>query len=114
MHLTTLTQNGVTVINIVGKLNVNTHQAFKKKVREMVCEDGVRRILVDVSGIKQMDSTGLGALVALLNTARARGGDLRLAGTFVQEVEEAFSLCGLNRVFTVYPNVKDGIQNFEL
>jgi anti-sigma B factor antagonist len=114
MHITTLSQNGVTVVNFVGDLDIHSHLALKKRVREIVGESNGLKVLVDVSGIRRVDSTGLGTLVALLNTARAAGGDLRLAGTFTSEVGEAFNLCGLARVFAIYPSVKDGIQNFEI
>ncbi|MFA6451126.1 MAG: STAS domain-containing protein [bacterium] len=113
MHITTIEQDGVTVINVVGKLNVETYSALKKRLRNIV-EEGAKRILLDVSGITEMDSTGIGVMVALLNTVREKGGDLRLAGRFAPQVEEAFNLCGLARVFVQYPNVKDGISNFDL
>ena len=113
MHITIIEQDGVTVVNVVGKLNISTYSALKKKVRELI-EDGKRKILLDVSGIQGVDSIGIGVLVLLLNTLRAKGGDLRLAGSFVPEVEEAFNLCGLARVFVHYHDVKNGIQNFIL
>jgi anti-sigma B factor antagonist len=113
MHITTTEQDGVTVINVVGKLNLGTYSALKKRTRSIV-DDGAKKILLDVSGISEMDSTGIGVIVALLNTVRAKGGDLRLAGRFVPEVEEAFNLCGLARVFVQYPHVKDGIASFDL
>lgn len=114
MYITTQEQDGVVVINVVGKLNIESHLALKTKFRELVCEDGCRKILIDVSGIKEVDSTGLGVLVSLLNTVRERQGDLRLAGVFAPEVDEAFELCGLSRVLHRYPNVQTGIRNFSM
>ncbi len=105
-------QNGVAAVNIYGRLNVQSHLELKTRIRELVIEECHRKVLLDVSGIKSIDSTGLGVIVSLLNTTRDRGGDLRLAGTFTPEFEKAFSLCGLDRVFTVYPDVKTGIKNF--
>ncbi|HOO55287.1 MAG TPA: STAS domain-containing protein [bacterium] len=114
MHLTTLEQDGVIVINLVGNLNIHSHTVLKKKVRELVLEEGATKILVDVTGIKQVDSTGLGTFVSLLNTIRENDGDLRFAGNFMEEVKQAFDLCGLSSVFIRYPNVKNGIKNFKL
>ena len=113
MHISITEQEGVTVINVVGKLNVATYSALKKRIRDTV-DDGANKILLDVSGIQEVDSTGLGLFVTLLNTVREKGGDLRLAGRFATQVEEAFNLCGLSRVFVQYANVKDGITNFDL
>lgn len=112
MYIKIQEQNGVAAVNVYGRLDVRTHLDLKSKVRELVLEEGHRKILIDVSGIKAIDSTGLGVFVSLLNTLRSRDGDLRLAGEFIPEVGDTFSLCGLAKVFTVYPDVKTGIQNF--
>ena len=114
MYITTQMYDGIVVINVVGKLDVQSHLALKTKFRELVCDLGYRKIIIDVSGIKEMDSTGLGVLVSLLNTVRARNGDLRLAGTFEPDVGEAFDLCGLSKVLERYLDVETGIKKFQL
>ena len=113
MHITTSDKDGITVVNVVGVLNIETEGAFKKRIRRLI-EDGRSKILLDVSGIQSVDSSGIGVLVSLLNTARASGGNLKFACSFVPEVEEAFNLCGLlsSGVFKQFPDVNNGIQNF--
>lgn len=111
MNLTTHTSGGVVVVNVFGTLDINSHLALKKKIRECV-DEGTRKILLDMSGIQSIDSTGIGTLVALLNTARSHNGDVRLAGSFDPCVEEIFRLCGLHRVFTVYEDIDSGITGF--
>ncbi len=111
MHLTVIEQEGVSTVNVVGKLDIENGGTFKKRIRDVI-GGGAKKILLDISGITDVDSSGIGVLVALLNTARAGDGDLRLAGKFKQKVEDAFKLCGLDRVFIHYENVKDGIQQF--
>jgi len=112
MYITTQEQDGVIVINIFGSLDMQSHQAFKTKVRELL-DEGYRKFLVDVAGIQEMDSTGIGVMVSLLNSVRRRGGDLRLAGSFAPDVHIRFKLCGLEKVFINYSDVKTGIQNFK-
>jgi len=117
MHIAVLNQGKVIVINIVGDFNIQEEKDIinlKRKFRELVYDEACRRIIQDVSGIRKIDSTGIGAIVALLNTVRKEGGDLRTAGTFCPEVREAIDLCGLFKVFTHYENVKEGIEKFSL
>lgn len=112
MYITTQEQDGVVVINVVGVLDIESHLALKAKFRELVCDEGCRKILIDVSGIKEVDSAGIGVLISLVNTVRKRNGDLRLAGVSSQMVEEAFGLCLLSNVLQRYPNVEQGVRNF--
>ena len=112
MHLTVTEQEGISVVNVAGKLDIGACGEFKSRMR-CIADDGTGNILLDMSGITEIDSSGIGVLVALLNSVRAGGGDLRLAGGFDRKVDEAFKLCGLDRVFIHYENVKVGIQQFD-
>jgi len=111
MQLRTQRKNGVTLIQPVGTLDMDSHLVLKKKVRQLA-EDGNVRILIDMSGLTGIDSTGIGTLVALLNTVRARGGDILLAGEISPSVLDILRLCGLTTVFRIYNNVETGIQDF--
>ena len=114
MYITTQFCDGIAVINVVGKLDFQTHLTLKSKCRELVCDLGYRKILIDVGGIRGIDSTGLGLMAQLANLLRPLNGDVRLAGTLEPEVAEAFELCGLLKVLEIYPNVETGIKKFQL
>ncbi|MEW6200754.1 MAG: STAS domain-containing protein [bacterium] len=111
MQLRTQRKNSVTLIQPNGALDMETHLVLKKKVRQLA-DEGCVRILIDMSGLAGIDSTGIGTLVALLNTVRARGGDICLAGDICPAVLDILRLCGLTSVFRVYNNVETGLQNF--
>ncbi|HOC91426.1 MAG TPA: STAS domain-containing protein [bacterium] len=112
--MTSLEQNGVFVLRPSGALTIDTHGGLKKAARDAILYDRRRKILLDVGGISRIDSAGIGSLVTLLNIARSNDGDVRLAGEFAPAVEEPFNLCGLSRVFAKYPDVKTGVEQFDL
>jgi anti-sigma B factor antagonist len=56
-------------------------------------------VIMDLSPVTFMDSSGLGVLVAAMKAVRGRG-DLRLIGVHPR-VQELFGLTGLGRVFQV-------------
>jgi anti-sigma B factor antagonist len=64
----------VTASQQLGAANAN---AFRDWVRETIAPEH-KNIAVDLSETSYIDSCGLGALVSLHKTARARGGSLRL------------------------------------
>ena len=76
----------------------------KKKLRGLEreclnCRTDVS-LLVDMSGLAYIDSTGLGVLVGALKQAREMGGDVRLRSLNPQAYN-VFDITGLTRVFTI-------------
>jgi len=63
-------------------------------------------LVLDVSGLDFIDSTGLGVLVGALRRVRAGGGDMRVAAPQAG-IARVFSVTGLDRVFGVFPSVDD-------
>jgi|GEM_PF-3827438 anti-sigma B factor antagonist len=43
-------------------------------------DDGVRHILIDMSGLNYLDSTGVGVIISVLQAVKRSGGDIRFQG----------------------------------
>lgn len=72
---------------------------------------GASRIVLDLSELAYVDSSGLGAFVRLMKEARGRGGDVRLVGP-TNEVKKVLELTRLSRVFDVRETVSEAIERF--
>jgi anti-sigma B factor antagonist len=70
---------------------------------------GRSRIVVDLSTCEFVDSSGLGALIAGLKTARQAGGDLRIAGVGPQ-IATALRLTNLDRVLRAHDTVSGALS----
>lgn len=93
------------VIRPQGRLNLLAAPRLREVVAQSV-ERGRPRIVVDLSETTFMDSSGLGALVAGLKSARQGGGNLRIARLSPQ-VEMVLTLTNLDRVLKPYSSVED-------
>lgn len=87
-----------------GRLDAQAAPAARQAL-EALAAGGARRIVVDLAGVTFLDSSGLGALVAGLKAARARGAELRLAAPGAQ-VRELLRLTALERVFPIFESVE--------
>ncbi|MDT4923220.1 MAG: anti-sigma factor antagonist [Pseudonocardiales bacterium] len=68
-------------------------------------ESGAHTVVVDLSGVAFLDSTGLGALVeARAATSEAGGALLLVCGQ--ERILKLFTITGLDGVFAIYPNVE--------
>lgn len=92
--------DGIAQLTCDGLLNMVTAPRLKSAVQELV-EQGTNRIVVDLNAISLLDSSGLGALISGLKTARQAGGDLRIAATGNQ-VLTVLRLTNLNRILQPY------------
>jgi anti-sigma B factor antagonist len=81
---------------------------FKERMRE-VTSDGPPRVVLDLSDVGFLDSSGLGAVVAvmkLLMPARK----LELAG-LTPMVEKVFRLTRMDSVFVIHPTVPGALRD---
>ena len=62
------------------------------------------RILIDLSGVAYMDSSGIAVLIEALQSAQAYGGNLALFG-IPPTVRKIFEIAQLDQVFNLFPNV---------
>ena len=100
MNLTSTAHDGYCVIAVDGRLVASSAAAFRDAVKREV-EAGRTRIAVDLSAASFVDSSGLGALIAGLKTARVAGGDLRIASV-PQAVRTVLGLTNLDRVLRAH------------
>jgi anti-sigma B factor antagonist len=65
-------------------------------------------VVVDLSGVSYMDSSGVATLVEGLQLSRTYGGAFRLAG-LGGAVREVFRFAKLEKVFQIYPDANEAL-----
>ena len=88
--------DGVGVVAPRGRLTMASARQMREILTGLV-EHGTTRIVVDMEGTTFLDSSGLGALIAGLKSARQAGGDLRIARP-TAAVVTVFELTNLDKV----------------
>jgi anti-sigma B factor antagonist len=102
--------NGVTVLAPMGRLDVAGAPAFREAAAEAV-KNGQPRVVIDMEGVSFVDSTGLGSVIAVLKQLRNQQGELRLAAPN-QQVRVALELTTLDRIFPYYASVEEALSGF--
>lgn len=96
------------VVTIVGdSLDINETQAFRDQIRPVI--ETHQNVLLDMSGLNFVDSSGLGALLSALRGLKAKQGDLRLYG-LTAPVNGLFHLVRMHRVFATFENLEDALR----
>jgi|YelNatPaOPRAMG01_1025707.scaffolds.fasta_scaffold00047_46 anti-sigma B factor antagonist len=101
-------QEDVLILRIQGTLLGGPEgEEFRRVLYEAVRRER-NRIVLDLSGVHWMNSSGLGMLVAGLSTIRASGGEMVLANV-PDRVLRPLQLTRLEGVFKILPSVEEAI-----
>ncbi|MBF4606804.1 STAS domain-containing protein [Curtobacterium sp. VKM Ac-1393] len=103
-------QPDTAVLECSGRLNMVSAPAFREAVAQVVA-DGRARVVVELSGVEFMDSSGLGALVGSLKTARQAGGDLRIAAPS-EQVQMVLQLSNIDKILRTYPDGDSAVTDW--
>ena len=102
--------NGVTVVYCSGRIVFGEEAAeLRERVKEMLAT--IRQVVLNLGGVSYIDSGGLGTLVGLYTSARATGGEIKLAN-LTQRVHDQLQITKLVTVFEVYESEEKAINSF--
>ena len=75
-------------------------------------DQNMKKVVIDLSKVEWMNSTGLGILISGLTTMRNNGGELKLAG-LTEKIESLLTITKLITVFDHYDSVEKAIYSFK-
>jgi anti-sigma B factor antagonist len=104
LEITVSEQDGSAVVAVAGEIDVYTSPILQERLVEVI-RDGSSSIVLDLSEVTFLDSTGLGVLITGLKRCRSAGGDLVLV-TAQPNVLKVLEITGLNDVFKVHDTVE--------
>ena len=105
LEVTTEPRDGVTLVTLGGELDIYTVAGFRHDLEEV--DPAARTLVIDLTDVTLLDSSGLGALVSLLNRARSGAGRLGLICPH-RRLRRVFEITGLRRAF-VFGDDLDGV-----
>lgn len=100
------------MVNPVGRINLGAGSAaLRETILELSAGDHPK-IVLNLSGVSNMDSSGIGELVSGFTTMRSRGGALKLAA-LPKRVYDLLRMTGINKVFEIHDDEAGSIRSFE-
>ncbi|HEY6347365.1 MAG TPA: STAS domain-containing protein [Bryobacteraceae bacterium] len=103
---------GVTVVEISGRLNLGNSLISIETAIKGLIEKGARKLVVDLSGVNYIDSSGIGMLVACAGQMEQSSGRMRIAGA-AGAVAKVFGVVHMERITPLDENVEAAAGAFE-
>ncbi|HWG58194.1 MAG TPA: STAS domain-containing protein [Candidatus Acidoferrales bacterium] len=111
LRMTERDVNGVTVLEIEGRIVLGEESnSFREKVKALLAA-GKKKIVLNLSNVGYIDSSGLGTLVASFHSARSQGATLKLSNLGAK-FREVLQVTKLLTVFDTYDTETAAVQSF--
>jgi anti-sigma B factor antagonist len=100
---------GYPVVAVSGEVDVYSAPTLKQSITDLLAS-GASTVVVDLSGVAFLDSTGLGALVEARSATSDAGGALPLVCSH-ERIIKLFTITGLDEVFAIHPTVDEAVAS---
>jgi anti-sigma B factor antagonist len=100
----------VTVITPRSDIDIAHADVVKQRLTELV-DKGRTRLVIDLGQVHYIDSSGLGALVAVMKHARAARGDIKICA-LQSGVRSVFEMTRLNKVIAIHATRQEAVASW--
>ena len=110
MNINIQNKEDVIIAELSGALDVAIQADLKdelSKITEMNNDD----LVLDFKRVSFIDSSCLGALVAITKKIRESGGDIKIAN-LNDDVRSIFQITRLDKIFDIHENIEQAVQSF--
>jgi anti-anti-sigma factor len=111
MQLSTRTRDDVTIIDLKGKITIGAGDLELRNAVTQAVNDGAKKLLINLSDVTTIDSSGVGELVSSYTTAKNRGVQLKLVN-LPAKVQDVLTVTQLITVFDVYDTEDEAVRSF--
>jgi anti-sigma B factor antagonist len=103
--------NGITILDISGRIVLGKETAaLRDSIRERIAQ-GKKNILLNLSEVPFIDSTGIGELVSAFITVRREGGDVKLLN-LTKRVRDTVEIVKLGSIFELFDDEAAALKSF--
>lgn len=109
MKVETRQMGGASVVDIVGDIDLYNSPEVRKALLDAIRAKGAQRVVVNLSGVKYIDSSGVASLVEGLKVSRTANVKFALYG-LSHAAKEVLELSRLIKVFEVYGSEEEALK----
>jgi anti-sigma B factor antagonist len=109
---TTSNQKGITIFKLEGEIIDKTQTIGLIEQIDRLIASGKKNIVLELAGIRYMNSSGLNVLVNILTKARNVGGDVSVCN-ISPKVKDLLVVTKLDTIFHILPSVEEAIERLK-
>lgn len=102
----------VTILDMNGKIRMGEGSSVLREAIRKLVSDGKKKILLNLGGVGNIDSSGIGELIANYTTISKDGGQVKLLN-LTGKVKDLLVITKLLTVFDVYEDEAKALSSFK-
>jgi len=102
----------VTVLDLAGRITLGEGSSTMRDALKEVLAQGHNKILLNLSEVSYIDSSGIGELVSAFTTVTNQGGQLKLNG-LNKRVKDLLQITKLYTVFEVFDEESTAMRSYK-
>ena len=102
----------VTILDLNGAVRIGEGSIALRDATRRLADEGKKKILLNLAGVKYMDSSGIGELIANYTTVSRQGGQLKLLN-LTDKIQNLLVITKLLTVFDAYDNEAEALKSFK-
>jgi anti-sigma B factor antagonist len=95
---------------LTGSIDASTNQTFEGRLSDIL-SSGTHNVMLVLTNVKYINSTGLGTIVKCVDNFREKGGDIKLVGV-PTKVIALFEMLGLLALFETHDTIEAAVSSF--
>jgi len=111
VKLSTRQSGDVTVVDVSGRVTLGEGSSAIRETLRDLTTNGHKKILLNMSEVSYIDSTGIGELVAGFTSAANGGGTVKLLG-LTRHVKDVLQISKLYTVFEAFDDEAEAVRSF--
>ena len=101
----------VTILDLSGEVRIGEGAVSLRDSIRNLSDQGKKKVLLNLAGVKYMDSTGVGELIANYTTVSRQGGQLKLLN-LTDRIQNLLVITKLLTVFDAYDDEAEALKTF--
>jgi anti-sigma B factor antagonist len=111
MNVTKRQKGNVTILDLKGKITIGAGDIALRNAVQEALSGGSQNVLLNMTGVTTIDSSGVGELVSAFTTATNRGAKLKLAN-IPNKVSDVLTITQLITVFDVFDTEDEAVASY--
>src|SRR6185295_2437909 len=101
----------VTILDLSGEVRIGEGSIYLRDSIRKLADEGKKKVLLNLAGVKYMDSSGVGELIANYTTIKRNGGQLKLLN-LTDRIQNLLVITKLLTVFDAYEDEAEALKSF--
>ena len=102
----------VTILDLTGEVRIGEGSVALRDSIRSLADQSKKKLLLNLAGVKYIDSTGIGELIANYTTVTRQGGQLKLLN-LTDRIQNLLVITKLLTVFDSYEDEAEALKSFQ-